>query len=311
MGGVGLNRERKGLEPGREAGGLTQRYTTYSCLSGGGGGYSKNRANYQRYGCLDTSCNYLPSFPSEGLGGSPTALVAYGTPSASSSTSMDAQPSASRNPARGQQSFLFTGQQASTSSPAPAQQPSPARRSKVLLRQSQPSTASASNPAPAWMPSKAPERGRAGFDCAGLGKGSQALRKARDGAVIQSRPPAPAAQSFRAPSLRAKPGVFQNLQHIRAVASETSVKASSPLAPLRVPSASRNMGGGRFRGSGFASTPTDTAALANSHAKHSREAGGHSLGLGVSTAGDLSPLFFGFAGAAREREGVSFGQSLP
>jgi hypothetical protein len=27
---------------------------------------------------------------------------------------------------------------------------------------------------------------------AGLGKGSQVLRKARDGAVIQSRPPAPA-----------------------------------------------------------------------------------------------------------------------
>ena len=38
---------------------------------------------------------------------------------------------------------------------------------------------------------------------AGLGKGSQALRKARDGAVIQSRPAAPAPTA-----LRAKPGAI-------------------------------------------------------------------------------------------------------
>ena len=143
-----------------------------------------------------------------------------------------------------------------------------------------PSTASASSPAqpdgyskaskaaPAWMPSKGAERGRTGRLGAGLGKGSQALRKARDGAVIQSRPPAPAPTA-----LRAKPGQFQNLQHIRAVASETGIKPSSPRAVHPAPA------GTRARGSAFEVPASPLPRLIplrwpTSNATHSREAGG-------------------------------------
>ena len=61
------------------------------------------------------------------------------------------------------------------------------------------------------------------------------------------------------------------MQHIRAVASETGIKPSSP--PCRTSSASRNMGRVGFRGSGFASTPTDTAALADIQCKAFKGAG--------------------------------------
>ena len=139
-------------------------------------------------------------------------------------------------------------------------------------------TPSASKAAPAWMPSKAPERGKAGRLGAGLGKGSQALRKRHHGAVI-----------LRGHQRQQSRGNSR----ICSTSAQWQVRLESrpvaPLAPCAYPAPAATRAGVGFGGSGFASTPTDTAALAYIQCKAFKGAGGRSA-LGVSTAGDLSPL---------------------